>query len=475
MGEVGGGVEWSGELTVSVDANRFDPLKACDVLVVGGGNAGLCAAIAARQAGASVLLVEQASRDGRGGNSRHVRNLRIAHGVSNEFLFGVYGEDEYWADLVQVTGVHTDETLARLMIAESAGAVDWMAQCGGRFQKTSEGAVSPSRKTAFLLGGGKALLNAYYLTAERIGVDVLYDAEVLSLPVDGGLATIVVGGIAASVRAKAVVVASGSCQANIEWLRAGWGAAADGFVIRGSAYAKGRMLMNLLDQQVAPIGDPVKCHMVAVDARAPKFDGGIVTRLDCVPFGIVVDRNGARFHDEGADIGPRRYALWGRLVAQCPDQIAYAIFDAKAEGLFRPSIYPPIQAQSIGGLGESLAIDPPSLAATVQAFNRAVRPGDGRTEGIMPPKTRGAVPIDTPPYGAYPLRPGITFSYLGVKIDENARVLMANGRPSGNLFAAGSIMAGNVLGHGYLAGIGLTIGTVFGRIAGREAARYAGH
>ena len=241
------------------------------------------------------------------------------------------------------------------------------------------------------------------------------------------------------------------------------------------------MLKNLLDQGVAPVGDPTQCHAVAIDARAPKFDGGIVTRLDCVPFSIVVDRDGRRFYDEGEDVWPKRYAIWGRLVAQRPGQIAYSIIDSKSERLFMPSVFPAIRADTIGELAGKLGLDPATLEATVRDFNAAVQPGafdstklDGcRTEGLDPPKTNWARPIDTPPFIGYPLCPGITFTYLGVRVDENARVLMEDGKPSANLFASGEIMAGNILGKGYLAGFGMSIGTVFGRIAGREAARHA--
>jgi tricarballylate dehydrogenase len=471
-------------MTLSVEGHTFDRSRAHDVLVVGGGNAGICAAITARQTGASVLLLEQAPRNLRGGNSRHARNLRVMHDIPSEFLHEAYLEDEYWGDLVRVRGGNNDENIARIMISESARVMHWMAQCGGCFEKLHGRAKRPSRKTAFLLGGGKALLNAYYRTAERLGVDILYETEVQALRLNNGFAreaTIVTHGLPMTVRAKAVVVASGSFQADIDWLKQHWGEAADHFLIRGTPHAKGQILRNLLDQDVAPVGNEAQCHMVAVDARAPKFDGGIVTRLDCVPFSIVVDRNGWRFYDEGAHIGPRRYAIWGRLVAQCPSQIAYAIFDSKTAGLFRPPIYRPLQAQTIAELAAKLALDPPTLVATVHAFNNAVRPGilddsgpgHWQTQGITPPKTRWALPIDTPPFNSYPLRPGVTFSYLGVKVDENARVLMTDGRVSENVFAAGSIMAANVLGQGYLAGIGMTIGTVFGRIAGRTAAQYA--
>jgi tricarballylate dehydrogenase len=455
-----------------------------DVLAVGGGNAGLCAAIAAREAGADVLLLEHAPKAMRGGNSRHTRNLRAMHAAPEAVLTGSYLEAEYWDDLRRVTGGETDEHLARLTIRESAHLMAWVQACGARFQPALSGTLALDRTNAFFLGGGKALLNAYYRAAERLGVRILYDSEVRSLDLEDGCvrsAQVVSRGFPATVQAKAVVAASGGFQANLDWLKQYWGKAADNFIIRGTPYARGRVLANLLHQGVQAIGDPAQCHAVAVDARAPKFDGGIVTRLDCIPFGIVVDRHARRFYDEGEDVWPKRYAIWGRLVAQQPDQIAYSVFDAKAERLFMPSLFAPVRADSVGELATNLGLDAAALEAAVAAFNTAVRPGrfdphaldECRTEGLTPPKTHWARRIDTPPFLAYPLRPGITFTYRGVRVDERARVQMSDGTPCGNLFAAGEIMAGNILGKGYLAGFGMTIGMVFGRIAGAEAARHA--
>jgi tricarballylate dehydrogenase len=222
---------------------------------------------------------------------------------------------------------------------------------------------------------------------------------------------------------------------------------------------------------------------VAIDGRAPKFDGGIVTRLDCVPFGIVVNARAERFYDEGEDFWPKRYAIWGRLVALQPDQVAFALIDATSKELFMPSVFPPEQADTIGGLAAKLKLDPVRLRATVETFNAACRPGmfdhtihdTCHTEGLTPEKSHWARPLATPPFYGYPLRPGITFTYLGVKVSADARIRMADGEESPNMFAAGEIMAGNLLGKGYLAGIGMAIGGVFGRIAGREATLYARH
>ena len=455
-----------------------------DVLVVGGGNAALGAAIAARRGGATVLLLESAPEHFRGGNSRHTRDIRYMHEAATEYVTGPYLEDEFWDDLLRVTGGETNEQLARLTIRESADIADWAIAQGVRWQRPLRGTLHLARTNVFMLGGGKAMVNAYYATARKLGVEVAYDSEVRELKVREGecLSTVVLcNGASQEVRAKAVVIASGGFEANIPWLKEYWGDAADNFIIRGTPYNQGRMLQELLEHGAKAVGNPRGCHAVALDARAPKFDGGIITRLDSVPFGIVVNKDGQRFYDEGEDFWPKRYAIWGGLIAQQPDQIAYSIVDANALGNFMPSVFPPLEAASIPELAEALGLEPAATAATVEAYNRATRPGtfdpadldDCQTEGLDPPKSHWALPIETPPFYGYPLRPGITFTYLGVTVDEQARVIMQDERPARNIFAAGEVMAGNILGRGYLAGFGLTIGTVFGRIAGREAARHA--
>ena len=455
-----------------------------DVLVVGGGNAALCAAISARREGASVLVLEGAPKFYRGGNTRHTRNMRCAHDEPTDILTGPYTEQEFWDDLVRVTGGETDEELARFMIAESKDILNWIVEQGVRWQPSLGGTLSLGRTNSFFLGGGRAMLNALYRTADELGVEILYDAEVVDLEIENGMflaATLRLGNGTARVRAATLVAAAGGFEANIEWMKQYWGEAADNFLIRGTPYNRGSILKMLLDKGVQEVGDPTQCHAVAIDARAPRFDGGIITRLDCVVFGIVVNRNAERFYDEGEDIWPKRYAIWGRLVAGQPGQIAYIIFDSTVLTSFMPSLFPPIEANSIAELAGRLELDPAVLEKTVSDFNAAVRPGtfdhtildDCHTEGITPPKTHWARRIETPPYYAYPVRPGITFTYLGTRVNKQARMLLKDGKPSANMFAAGEIMAGNVLGRGYAAGIGMTIGSVFGRIAGQEAAKNA--
>jgi len=457
-----------------------------DVAIIGGGNAALCAALVARESGVSVAIFESAPFEYRGGNSRHTRNMRCMHRAPADVLTDTYPEDEYFDDLLRVTGGKTNEELAKRIIGDSFEAVKWMKSYGVRFQASLEGTLHLGRTNAFFLGGGKALMNTYYAAAAKRGVSIFYNAEVTELRIcDGKFESerVQLNNRPAEFRAKALVAACGGFEANLEWLEEVWGEAARNFLIRGTPYNKGKVLKLLLDQGVEPVGDARQCHAVAIDGRAPKFDGGIVTRLDCVPFGIVVNKQGDRFYDEGEDLWPKRYAIWGRLVAEQPDQAGYCIIDSKATGRFMPSVFPPITASSIAQLATALELPPEELETTIAKFNQAVQPGtfdhqtldDCRTQGIKPPKSHWALRIDRPPFYGYPLRPGITFTYLGVKVNEQAQVQWSSRKPGhgANIFAAGEIMAGNVLGKGYLAGFGMTIGSVFGRIAGKEAARAA--
>ncbi|HAL40029.1 MAG TPA: tricarballylate dehydrogenase [Polaromonas sp.] len=456
-----------------------------DVLVIGGGNAALCAALMAREAGASVLVLESAPREWRGGNSQHTRNLRCMHDAPQDVLTESYTEEEYWQDLLKVTGGQTNEHLARLAIRESSHCRGWMRKHGVRFQPSLSGTLHLSRTNAFFMGGGKALMNAYYRSAERLGVQIRYASPVDRLELEGGR-FVAAHCASARIEARACVVASGGFESNRGWLREAWGQneagewPADNFAIRGTRFNMGVLLRDLMAQGADTIGDPTQSHSVAIDARAPLYDGGICTRVDCVSLGVVVNKQAQRFYDEGEDFWPKRYAIWGRLVAHQPGQLAYSVIDAKAIGRFMPPVFPGEKADSLEHLAQQLGLDVPAFMRTMQDYNAACRVGtfdhavldDCHTEGLTPAKTHWARPIDTAPFYGYALKPGITFTYLGMKVNDQAAVHFG-GQASPNLFAAGEIMAGNVLGKGYTAGVGMTIGTVFGRIAGTQAARAA--
>jgi len=456
-----------------------------DVLVIGGGNAALCAALMAREAGATVLLLEASPRDWRGGNSQHTRNLRCMHEEPQDVLVDAYPEEEFWQDLLKVTGGATDEKLARLVIRASSTCRPWMRRHGVRFQPSLSGALHTARTNAFFMGGGKALINAYYRSAERLGIDIRYDTPVDRLEVQDGrfIAAFSQG---ERFEARSCVLAAGGFESNRDWLREAWGVnergerPADNFLIRGTRFNTGTLLRFMIDAGADTIGDPTQSHMVAIDARAPLYDGGICTRIDCVSLGVVLNRHAERFYDEGEDFWPKRYAIWGRLVAQQPGQVAYSVIDAKAVGRFMPPVFPGTKADTLQDLARGLGLDGGRFIQTLNAYNAACRPGtfdhtaldDCTTVGLAPAKTHWARPIDTPPYYGYALKPGVTFTYLGLKVDETAAVRFG-GQASPNLFVAGEMMAGNVLGKGYTAGVGMSIGTAFGRIAGTQAAQAA--
>ncbi|AKG70344.1 TPA: FAD-dependent tricarballylate dehydrogenase TcuA [Serratia fonticola] len=453
-----------------------------DVVVIGGGNAALCAALTARERGASVLLLEAAPKEWRGGNSQHTRNLRCMHDAPQDVLVGSYPEEEYWQDLLKVTGGLTNEPLARMVIRASSTCRGWMKKHGVHFQPPLSGALHVARTNAFFMGGGKALVNAYYRSAEKMGVVIRYLSPVDAIELqDGQFVAVRIGD--QRIEARACVLAAGGFESNREWLREAWGKndagewPADNFLIRGTRFNQGVLLKFMMEAGADVIGDPSQSHCVAIDARAPLYDGGICTRVDCVSLGIMLNRQAQRFYDEGEDFWPKRYAIWGRLVAQQPGQIGYSIIDSKAIGRFMPPVFPGVKADNLHDLAMQLELDPAQFVKTIETYNRACQPGtfnhtlldDCRTEGLTPAKTHWALPIDTPPFFGYALRPGITFTYLGLKVNEHAAVHF-NGQPSRNLFVAGEMMAGNVLGKGYTAGVGMSIGTVFGRIAGHQSA-----
>jgi tricarballylate dehydrogenase len=455
--------------------------RAHDVVVVGGGNAGLCAALSARAAGARVLVLERSSREWRGGNSKYTRNIRCAHTDDVEPA-GRYLPEELLADLAKVTGEGFEQDLAELAVYESESLPAWMERFGVLWQPAIRGTLQLDRTNKFFLGGGKALINTYYRAAEAQDISILHDAEVTDLEFEDGVVTGVRTATGTLHTARSVVVASGGFEANFEWLKQYWGDAADNFVIRGTSLNDGRLLSRIIELGAMERGQPGGFHAIAVDARSPRHDGGIVTRVDSLPMGVTMNRDCLRFYDEGEDIWPKRYAVWGRLVAEQPGQLAYSFYDSQTAGRFIPPCYPPYTARTIGELATQLALDPARVEKTIGAYNRAARTGGPwdntrldqlSTQGLSPNKTNWALPIDHPPYYAFAVRPGITFTYLGVAVDRHAHVLKRDGGPFPNLFGAGEVMAGNILRRGYLGGFGMTIGTVFGRIAGASAAEVA--
>lgn len=451
-------------------------LHRSDVVVVGGGNAGLCAAIRASERGKDVLVLESSPFFYRGGNTKYTRDIRYMHG-SDDYTSGEYTFDEFFNDVSSVSDNNLNSEMASFVIRNSQDIPEWMSKHNIVFKQEIKGTLNLNRTNAFFIGGGKALVNSYYNLIEKLGVKVMYSAELVDMKVSDNEfknLTAKVNGKKTLIEAKNVIICSGGFEANRKWLKEIWGSASDSFHIRGSKYNTGTPLRSLLDNGADQVGEPKGGHMVAVDARGPEYEGGIVTRIDAIPLGIVVNKAGMRFYDEGEDIWPKRYAIWGKLIAEQVDQTAYVLADSSMIGKFMPTAFPPISAGNIRDLAKKIQIDPVQLQKTVKDFNSAKKTKhDGSFESgskktLTPLKSHFYKPLDSPPYLAFPLKPGLTFTYLGVKIGKDTRVRTKNGEFS-NIFAAGEIASGNVLRTGYLAGFGLTIGTVFGRIAGQEA------
>ncbi|HED6149389.1 TPA: FAD-dependent tricarballylate dehydrogenase TcuA, partial [Campylobacter coli] len=329
-----------------------------DIVVIGGGNAALCAAISAASKGnVKIALLESSPKEWRGGNSQHTRNLRSMHDAPTDVLVESYSEDEFFEDVFKVTKGQTNEEYARFVISHTPQAVEFAKKYGVRFQPSMRGTLHLGRTNAFFLGGGKSLVNAYFNTAQNLGVEIFYEFEALDLVIDGGWCKEILvldkkQNKELKFKAKAVIVASGGFESNLEWLEEAWGEKARNFIIRGTRFNQGKMLRALQKNHAQIIGDPTQGHMVAIDARTPKYDGGIASRVDCVSLGIVVNKKAQRFYDEGEDFWPKRYAIWGRLVANEEDQIAYSITDSKVQKCYMPSLFEPIVANSI----EDLAI-----------------------------------------------------------------------------------------------------------------------
>ncbi|WP_245699120.1 FAD-dependent tricarballylate dehydrogenase TcuA [Rhodospira trueperi] len=419
------------------------------MLVAGGGLAALCAAIAARRAGASVWMVDAAPEALKGGNARHGRNIRVAHDGPSAFVPDGYPVAEFEADLRRADP-GADPALVAPLARDSRDLPRWLTAQGVAFQPRAGDALPYSRRTVFLLGGGTAMVNALARTAGALGVRVLQGTAVEEVAPDGRAVLCGDGG-RTEVTAGAVVAGTGGFQANRAWVREAFGSAADGVLNRGTPHADGRLLRALLDLGAAPAGDAAHAHLVAVDARAPADDGGIVTRADGMAWGLVLDRDGCPVRDAAHETGSARYSGWGRLVAGCPGGIAHVILDDAGLARLGRRVYAPRIMPETETLARALALDPATLADTL------------RREG----------PPGGPPWHVVSIRPGLTFTGLGVRTDADGRVLDAARAPLPSLFAAGMIMAPAVLGGRYLSGTALTVCAVFGRRAGEAAARHA--
>ena len=486
-----------------------------DVIVVGAGNAAMCAALAAREQGASVTVLEAAPEDESGGNSRYTAGaMRVVFDGVDDLVklmdlsaqeidntdFGQYTREQYYDDMARITRYRCHPDMVETLVENSFDTMVWMRSKGVRFQPSyGRQAFRVDGRFRFwgglaveAWGGGPGLIENLKTRCRREGIDILYESRAVSLVEEGGTVLGVVARGAQGMftaRGRAVVLACGGFESNAEWrtryLGPGWDLAR----VRGTRFNVGDGIRMALEAGAMSYGNWSGCHAVAWDRNAPEFGDlsvGDNFQKHSYPFGIIVNAHGERFVDEGADFRNYTYAKYGRAMLEQPGQFAWQVFDAKATHLLRDEYrireVTKVTADSLEALAEKLEdVDPAGFLRTVTAYNAAVRTDvafdptvkDGRgTDGLEVPKSNWAQTLDTPPFEAYAVTCGVTFTFGGLKVDTRGRVLDTAERPIPGLFGAGELVGG-LFYFNYPGGTGLTSGAVFGRIAGGSAGAHA--
>jgi tricarballylate dehydrogenase len=492
------------------------PTAGWDVIVVGGGNAALCAALSAKETAKRVLVLERAPESEAGGNSRFTAGLlRIVYNgaedlgqlieLSREEIertdFGTYTAEQFLDDMARVTEYRCDPDLTEVLVKQSFPTALWMRKKGVRFTAAwGRQAFKIEGRFKFwggltleAIGGGPGLVDSLTSAAKKNGIEIWYSARALSLVADdAGVHGVVVkhAGKTTEVKAKAVVLAAGGFQANTEmrarYLGPGWELAK----VRGTRFNTGDAIRMALDTGAAPVGNWSGCHAVAWERNAPEFGDlavGDQFQKHSYPWGIYLNAEGKRFVDEGADFRNYTYAKYGRVILNQPGQFAWQIFDAKVKNQLRDEYrikqVTKVTANTLEELVKKLDdVDADAALKEIKAYNAAVRTDipfnpnvkDGRrTEGLAINKTNWANTIDTPPFEAYAVTCGITFTFGGLRINTDAQVISTDGEPIPGLYAAGELVGG-IFWFNYPGGSGLTNGAVFGKIAGASAAKQAG-
>ncbi len=487
-----------------------------DVVVVGAGNAAMCAALAAREQGVNVLVLERAPKKERGGNSAFTAGaIRFAYNgledlkkvvtdLTEEEIamtdFGTYTEEQFYDDMCRVTQYRTDPELANILVSRSLETMIWMRSKNVRFVPIyGRQAFKVDGKFKFwggltveAVGGGLGLVDALHAEAERQGITVLYEAQAIQLlhdddGVHGVRAKI--KGKTTDIRAKAVVLASGGFQANVEMRTRYLGPNWDLAKVRGTRFNTGDGIRMALEIGAMPYGNYSGCHAVGWDLNAPEFGDlavGDGFQKHSYPFGIMVNARGERFVDEGADFRNYTYAKYGRVILEQPGHFAWQIFDRKVLHLLRDEYrikqVTKVKANTLEELAHKLeGVDPEGFLKTIQEYNAAVRTDipfnpnikDGRcTVGLKVNKSNWANTIDEGPFEAYAITCGITFTFGGLRINGKAEVQDTAGASIPGLYAAGELVGG-LFYFNYPGGTGLMAGSVFGKIAGEQAGKFS--
>ncbi len=485
-----------------------------DVIVVGAGNAAFCAALAAQEQGASVLMLEAAPQDESGGNSRFTAgSIRVVYNGVEDIKtlvpdlteaeiattdFGTYTQEQFFDDMARVTQHRADPDLVELMVTRSFDTLCWMRDKGVRFIPIyGRQAFKIDGKFKFWggltvesVGGGPGLVNMLTEAATKRGIELRYETRALDLLYNGSR----VEGVrirsneqVSEVRGKSVVLACGGFEANPEWRTRYLGPGWDLAKVRGSRFNAGDGIRMALSIGASPRGNWSGCHAVGWEMNAPEFGDlavGDQFQKHSYPFAIMVNATGKRFVDEGADFRNYTYAKYGRVILEQPGQFAWQIFDQKVKHLqrdeYRIRQITKVTADTIEELAKKLdGVDAAQFVKTIAEYNAAVRQDvpfnpnikDGRgTRGLAVNKSNWANTFDQPPYEAYGVTCGITFTFGGLRINTDGEVLNTDYQPIRGLYAAGELVGG-IFYFNYPGGSGLISGAVFGKIAGTSAGR----
>ena len=487
-----------------------------DVVVVGGGNAALCAAISAKEAGAaSVLLLERAPYEQRGGNSSYTEGLmRFVYDGAEDIIalspdlspderasdFGIYSEADFFDDMARITQYRTDPEMCEILVRNSRDVMHWLCKQGVRFiPQFGRQSFKVDGKFKFwggatlaASGGGRGLVDKLYEAAEKAGVEIRYDSWARELIYTNGTVHGVVlqsDGEPEEIRATSTILACGGFEANAEWRARYLGPGWDLAKVRGSKFNTGDGLAMALKIGAQPRGHWSGCHAVGWERDASDFGTFDVMddyERDSYPFSIMINSEGKRFLDEGADIRNYTYAKYGRKILEQPSQFAWQVFDQTATYLLRPEYRSRNVTKVVASTVEELAdkmqdVDKTNFLQTIAEFNAAVTRDipfdptvkDGKAaRGLAIPKSNWALPLENPPFEAYAVTCGITFTFGGLRVSTETQVMDVNHRPIRGLYAAGE-MVGGLFYFNYPGATGLTSGAVFGRIAGASAAAAA--
>lgn len=481
-----------------------------DLVVVGAGNAALCSAIAAKENGANVLVLERGKKQKRGGNSFFTDGaIRFAYedldGIrsvlpnleSQNIDMPTYTEDDYYRDIMRVTENKSDSELARQLVSKSFETIQWMVKQGVEFELNENQSFERNGKLQFWGGlpvrahrKGIGLIETLIQKAEAMDIEIRYDTRAEKLEMSEGKINSIIAieaGIQKVIPTKAVILACGGFEANKEKRKKYLGLEWEKAVVRGSEYNTGDGIDMALEVGAQSYGDWSGCHAHTTDFNAPSAGDynkpGDIYKKSSYPLGIIVNNQGKRFVDEGADFRNYTYAKYGKETLRQPEQKAYQLYDQQVYHMLRQEYKLEeatcIKADSVEELAEKMQVNKNNLVTTINEYNRGVQEGDynpsvkdGKgTLGITPPKSNWALRLEQAPYYAYPITCGITFTFGGVRANKYGEILDHNGSAIPGLFGAGE-MIGGIFYHNYPGGSGLMSGAVFGKLAGESAASY---